>query len=251
MGYFCAEAAAELGALINDWQQPEVRGVVLTGDDGRFITHYSVEELVAFGSDRVEMERIGTALSNGYHALLKSLSDLPKPVMAAITGDCMGGGFELAMWCDIRIAGLGDYRIGLPEILLDIMPGGSGTQQLASLVGPHLAREMILTGAILTPQRAFDRGLVHQVVDDPISTALNLAQCLANRNPRAIANIKLALAGTLSSVEPGLRIEAECFLDTLRSSESLSTMQTYLDIPEHDRRDWLEKRFLNSVTQSR
>tara|TARA_R110001606_G_scaffold47570_1_gene121188 strand:- start:11753 stop:12544 length:792 start_codon:yes stop_codon:yes gene_type:complete len=241
MGYFCAHAAQELGELIEAWQAPDIRAIVLTGQSGRFITHYSVEELVAFGEDDDQMEEVGTALSDGYHDLLQSLGELPKPVIAAITGDCMGGGFELAMWCDIRIIGTGDYRLGLPEILLGIMPGGSGTQKLTALVGPHLAREMILTGTILTPHQALERGVVHRVEDDPVSASIKLARQFRRRNPRAVANIKAAIAEADTTTKKGLHVEAECFLDTMRHPNALATMKAYLSTPANERRDWLLK----------
>jgi enoyl-CoA hydratase len=236
MGFFCARAAAELAELIDAWKDDVVRAVVLTGTGGKFITHYSVDELIAFGQDPAEMERIGTALSDGYHALLASLAALPKPVIAAISGDCMGGGLELAMWCDIRIAERGDHRLGLPEIRLGIMPGGSGTQRLVSLLGEAKAREMILLGRIVDPTAALALGLVSAVADDALSEACALARDLAGLNPRALANIKMAM----HIHETGLKREALGFLDTMRSAEALSTMQHYTSLAPADRRKFLE-----------
>ena len=135
MNYFCAEATQELSGLIESWQSPEVRAVVLTGAvPGRFITHYSVEELLSLAENRDAVKSVGPALSRGYHQLLAKLRALPKPVIAALNGDTMGGGFELSLACDIRIAQAGDYRIGFPESTLGILPGGSGTQRLSRLI---------------------------------------------------------------------------------------------------------------------
>lgn len=236
MGYFTAAAAQELSQLIDEWEQSDARAIVLTGAEGRFITHYSVEELIAFGEDREAMESIGTALSDGYHALLRRLATLGKPVVAAIGGDCMGGGLELAMWCDIRVAERGDFRLGLPEVRLGIMPGGSGTQRLVDLLGEGKAREMILTGCIVTPERAHAIGLVHHLSGDALQEAIRIAADLASLNPRAIANIKLSL-------EPSgerLSREANAFLDTMRSEEAILTMRRYIQTAPERRRAFLD-----------
>src|SRR5512145_2151166 len=125
MNYFCAEGSRELEGLIREWRSPRVRAVILTGGiEGKFITHYSVEELLAIAEEREALRGLGTSLNHGYHELLRTLRDLPKPVIAALNGDAMGGGFELSLSCDIRIAAAGDYRFGLPEVSLGILPGG-------------------------------------------------------------------------------------------------------------------------------
>lgn len=241
MNYFCAGAAQELGALIAAWQRPEVRAVILTGDPpGRFITHYSVEELLAFGADRAEMERIGTGLSDGYHALLRALRDLPKPVIAAISGDCMGGGLELALWCDFRIAQAGDFRLGLPEIHMGIMPGGSGTQMLGRLIGTARATRLILLGELLTPEAALDLGVVHYVSDDCTAFARQIARRLCALNAQGIAGIKAALHAD-TDLAGGLYAEACAFLDVMRSPAAMPGMERYLAVDPDQRRAWLER----------
>src|SRR5437588_8903398 len=136
MNYFCADGSRELVALIESWRDPQVRAVVLTGGmQGKFITHYSVEELVEYASDREALRIAGIGLTAGYHKMLDDLRGLPKPVIVAMNGDTMGGGFELSLSCDIRIGARGDHRFGLPEVKLGILPGGSGTQKLSRLVG--------------------------------------------------------------------------------------------------------------------
>src|SRR5258707_4416723 len=119
MNYFCADGAAELGALIEAWREPSIKAVVLSGGmPGRFITHYSVEELLSYAEDRTAMRQAGTALHDGYHALLLSLRNLPKPVIVAMNGDAMGGGFELCLACGTPVAGSGDvcYRMAPGQI---------------------------------------------------------------------------------------------------------------------------------------
>ncbi|MFQ5667490.1 MAG: enoyl-CoA hydratase/isomerase family protein [Candidatus Binatia bacterium] len=136
MNYFRADGTRELAGLIERWKSPDVRVVILTGGmTGKFITHYSVEELAAYASDREALRSIGISLTAGYHKLLDDLRALPKPLIAAMNGDTMGGGFELSLSCDIRIGATGDHRFGFPEVKLGIIPGGSGTQKLPRLGG--------------------------------------------------------------------------------------------------------------------
>lgn len=244
MNYFCAEGTAELGALIRGWADPSVRAVVLTGGiPGKFITHYSVEELAQLASDRPGMKVLGKGLNHGYHELLASLRDLAKPVIVAMNGDTMGGGFELSLSCDIRIASAGDHRIGLPEITLGILPGGSGTQRLSRMIGASRAIDFILRGRICRPEEALAFGLVHEVAPDALVRARALAAGLAELSPVAVAEIKRSVyQGSELHLEAGLTIEGEAFMATMASDEGLATMNAYVALPLEKRRDWLERR---------
>lgn len=243
MNYFCAEGAQELVALIEKWAAPEIRAVVLTGAiDGKFVTHYSVEELHAAASDRETMREAGTALTEAYHAMLKGLENLPKPVIVAMNGDAMGGGFELCLSCDIRIADGGDHRFGLPEVKLGILPGGSGTQRLSRLIGEGRAIEFIMRGRVVPPAEALALGLVHEVADDALARAKTIAGEMAAQPPLAMACIKHAVyRGSDTHLEAGLAIEDADFLHTMLSDDGVTAMQAYLDVPYDKRRDWIEQ----------
>ncbi|HTO06846.1 MAG TPA: enoyl-CoA hydratase/isomerase family protein [Myxococcota bacterium] len=244
MNYFCAQGTQELGALIQTWADPAVRAVVLTGGmSGKFITHYSVEELAALAADHATMKALGLGLNHGYHELLRSLRDLPKPILVAMNGDTMGGGFELSLSCDIRIASAGDHRIGLPEVTLGILPGGSGTQRLSRLLGASRAIDFILRGRICRPEEALALGLVHEVAPDALARARALAADLAQLSPVAIAEIKRAVyRGSDAPLDAGLTLESESFMATMFSAEGLATMREYVALPLEKRRDWLERR---------
>lgn len=244
MNYFCAQGTQELGELVRAWSDPAVRAVVLTGAlPGKFITHYSVEELAALAADHATMRALGLGLNHGYHELLRTLRDLPKPVIAAMNGDTMGGGFELSLSCDIRIAQAGDHRIGLPEVTLGILPGGSGTQRLARLLGAGRAVDFILRGRICRPEEALELGLVHEVASDAAGRARALASELAELSPVAIAQIKRAVyQGAELHLEAGLTVESEAFMATMFSDEGLAEMRAYVALPLDKRRDWLERR---------
>ena len=242
--YFNTEGTTELAELIRSWRNPEVRAVVLTGGlPDRFITHYSVEELLALADHRELARTSGSSLNHGYHELLRGLRDLPVPVIAAMSGDTMGGGFELSLACDIRIAARGDHRIGLPEATLGILPGGSGTQRLSRLLGAGRAIDFILRGRICRPEEALELGLVHELADDAAVRAREVAGELTRLSPVAIAQIKRAVyQGSEVHLEGGLEIEGDAFAQTMLSDEAVEAMRAYVALPLDERRDWLEAR---------
>ena len=242
MNYFFADGAAEFAELVPTWADPAVRAVVLTGGvPGKFLTHYSVEELVAVAEDRAALPEICPQLTDGYHALLDQMRSLPKPVIAAMTGDTMGGGFELSMATDIRIAEDGPYRIGLLETKLGILPGGSGTQRLARMLGPAAAIEIVLRGRVFTPRQAAAKGLVHEAVPDAKARALEIAHELAGMSPIALAEGKRAIyQGVDRPLAEGLKIETDAFLQTMMSDEGLETMRRYVATPLEQRAQWAQ-----------
>lgn len=240
--YFTAEGAAELAELIAQWADPSVRCVVLTGTvPGCFITHYSVDELAELAADPAALAALGTGLNTGYYDMLGQLRALRKPVIAAINGDAMGGGFELCLWCDIRILAQGDYRVGLPETRLGIIPGGSGTQMLARLLGAGKAIEMVMRGRLAAPDEALELGLVHEVADDALARALEIAHDLAGQAPGALAAAKAAIyGGSDMPLADGLLVEANESVGVIGSPEGLARMTEYLAQPLDRRRDWLD-----------
>ncbi|HXX47264.1 MAG TPA: enoyl-CoA hydratase/isomerase family protein [Myxococcota bacterium] len=243
MNYFSAEGTRELGERIREWSDPGIRAVILTGGmSGKFITHYSVEELAALAANHELMRALGLGLNHGYHELLRSLRDLAKPVIAAMNGDTMGGGFELSLSCDVRIASAGDHRIGLPEATLGILPGGSGTQRLSRLLGAGRALDFILRGRICRPEEALELGLVHEIAPDALARARALAEGFAELSPVALAEIKRAVyRGSDAPLDAGLAIESESFMATMFSKEGLEAMRAYVALPLSERRGWLER----------
>ncbi len=246
MNYFCAEAAGELAQLIESWRDPAVRAVVLCGAGGPqcgngFITHYSVEELLALARDHDGLRRSGTSLTSSYHALVQSLCDLPKVVIAALNGNTMGGGLEISLACDIRIGESGDYRYGFPEARLGIIPGGGGTQRLSRLIGAGRAVEFILRGRVVTPKTALALGIVHELVDDAVVRAMQIATEMAALPPRAAACVKRSVyEGSDMHLAGGLRVEDSAFLETMQSDDACRAMQAYVDLPYAERRAWIE-----------
>src|SRR6478672_9129300 len=144
-----------------------VRVVVVTGGaPGYFIRHYSIAALIRLAeslrTSGREWPENATYNSGFLDKAIALCESMPKPVIAAISGTCLAGGFEFALSCDLRIAEDGDYLIGLPETNLGLLPGASGTQRLPRTVGMAAALWHILIGKPLSPREAEARGFVHE-----------------------------------------------------------------------------------------
>jgi enoyl-CoA hydratase len=244
MNYFTLEANRELGGLIGTWNADRsVRAIVLCGD-GRssgFITHFSVESLATIAS-RPETARNSAAGSRAFHALLDGLNQLPQPVIVAMNGDTMGGGFELSLACDIRVGQTGDHRYGLPEARLGIMPGGGGTQRLARLVGSGRALELLFRARIVDPHEALQLGLVHELSDDSVARATEIAAEIAALPRTSVRSIKAAVyRGVDGPLAAGLTVESGYYQETVLSDACRELMSAYLAVPEPERRAWLSR----------
>jgi enoyl-CoA hydratase/carnithine racemase len=244
MSYLTGPALGELEELVAAWADPEVRAVVIAGSvPGRFITHFSVEEILA---GQPTMAERGPELNYRVHALFGALADLGKPVIGAMNGDTMGAGLELALSCDIRIGEHGDYRYGLPEVRLGLIPGGTGTQRLARLVGRGQALEMILGARLLTPEEALARGVVGSLADDALAAAEDLAAELAALPPAAMAAAKRVIhqASDLP-LAAALRMEADASFRAKVSPQATAAMERYVALDPAARRDYLDRGRLN------
>ncbi|HEY7786105.1 MAG TPA: enoyl-CoA hydratase-related protein [Pyrinomonadaceae bacterium] len=198
------EGAAILEELATD---ESVGVVVFTGaGDKAFIAGADISE---FAGRTATMQRdVMTSRS-----LFTAIDSFPKPVIAMINGYCLGGGCELAMACDIRIASE-TASFGQPEINLGIIPGGGGTQRLTRLVGEGKAMEMILTGEIIDARTAFSIGLVNHVVpaDQLQPKTMEIASRMADKSPVALRMAKEAVKlASRSNLDEGLRREVDLF----------------------------------------
>lgn len=240
MSYLTGPALAELAELVEGWADPEVRAVVIAGSvPGRFITHFSVEEILA---GQATMAARGPELNYRVHAVYAALTELGKPVICALNGDTMGAGLELALSCDIRIGERGDYRYGLPEVRLGLIPGGTGTQRLVRLIGRGPALELILGARLLTPEEALARGIVGSLADDALAAAEELARELAELPPTALAAAKRIIHQAADlPLETALRMEADASFRAKVSPGSTAAMERYVAIPPAARRDYLDR----------
>jgi enoyl-CoA hydratase len=223
-----SELAAALDAIDAD---AALRAVVVTGTAGGvFVRHYDVVTLEARARQMAErglsfsLER--PVPESLYLRCLRRIESSPRPFVAAIDGIAMGGGFELALACDLRLAQAGDYPIGLPEVNIGLLPGAGGTQRLTRLVGPGVAMRSLLLGRTWAPARAAELGLVDEVVDGPVlPAALALARELAARHPRAVSHVKrLVRMAASQGLDAGLAAERTLFCDLLVDADSIALM---------------------------
>src|SRR5882762_2450961 len=156
---------------------------------------------------------------------------MPKPVIAAISGTALAGGFEFALSCDLRIAEDGDYLIGFLEPHLGLVPGAGGTQRLPRTIGTPAALMHILMGNPLTPREAERKGLVHETVSGKaLDRAMEIAQRLSLHPPEAVACIKrLVRNSTETPLAEGLALERNLFLKLCISEPALARMRSYVE----------------------
>ncbi len=202
---------------LNVQVQEEIRAAAAeaaTRDDVRAVILYGGERVFAAGADIKEMAEMSytdmVARSGGLQSAFTAVAKIPKPVVAAVTGYALGGGCELAMCADIRIAGEG-ATLGQPEILLGIIPGAGGTQRLTRLVGPAKAKDIIFTGRFVKADEALRIGLVDQVVaDDQVyAVALTWARQFSSA-------ASFALRAAKESVDRGLEVDLDTGLEIER-----------------------------------
>jgi enoyl-CoA hydratase len=221
-----AGAAEMFHAVMAAGEAQSVRVIVVTGGvPGIFIRHYDVGEL-SDAADRVHNASTPAPSSPptrppGFHALTDLITAVEKPVIAAINGLCMGGGFELALACDLRIAGHAVTAIGLPETRIGIFPGGGGTQRLPRIIGEAKALEMILRGLTVSGDRAHEIGAVHEVVADPLHRALEIGAELASRGAEGLAFAKRLTRTALDRpLAEGLAEERKSFGAVMRTASA-------------------------------
>ena len=185
----------------------QVRTVIVTGaGEKAFIAGADIGEFE--GRTAIDQFRVMKTFQ-----VFDALDAFPKPVIAAINGFCLGGGCELAMACDIRIASE-KARLGQPEVNLGILPGGGGTQRLPRLVGMGNALKLLYTGDMIAAPEALRIGLVDEVVphDQLMDRARELAGAIAQKSPVALQLIKEAVrASVRTSLDEGLRHETTFF----------------------------------------
>ena len=204
----------------------------LTGDPPGAVVVTGGERIFAAGADISEFGGQDQAgpITEAFHATLDAVAALPRFVIAAVSGYALGGGCELALACDYRIAGPRAV-FGQPEILLGIIPGGGGTQRLARLVGPSRAKEMCMTGRNINVDEAVRIRLADEAVDDdPLPRALELAAEVARGAVAAQALTKRAIdAGLSMSLSDGLRVERDAFVEVFATEDSRIGVASFLE----------------------
>jgi enoyl-CoA hydratase/carnithine racemase len=206
--------------------------VVVTGGDRLFGAGADVSEFTEPGTDhQVVSQAEAEVLGNGFLRALNAVADIPRATIASISGFALGGGCELALACDLRI-GSEKAKLGQPEILLGIIPGGGGTQRLARLVGPARAKDLILSGRQVGAEEALRIGLLDEVVppDALDDRVLELAASFAAGAVEAQALAKRAIDRGLDiTLDGGLALEQQLFAEVFTTRDAQIGVRSFLE----------------------
>jgi enoyl-CoA hydratase/carnithine racemase len=214
-----AAAAAQVTA------DESIRAVILYGGEKVFAAGADINEMAeaSYGRMLADTARLQAAFT--------AVAQIPKPVVAAITGYALGGGLELALCADFRVAGE-SARVGQPEILLGIIPGGGGTQRLPRLIGPARAKDLVFTGRFVDAEEALAIGLADKVVPD--AEVYDAARALVERYARgpalALRAAKQAIDGGLGlDLATGLEIERLQFAGLFATEDQRTGMRSFVE----------------------
>jgi enoyl-CoA hydratase len=204
-------------------------------DDVRAVVVYGGEKVFAAGADIKEMAQMSytdmVRRSGALQSSFTAVARIPKPVVAAVTGYALGGGCELALCADIRIAA-SNAKLGQPEVLLGVIPGAGGTQRLSRLIGPAKAKDLIYTGRFVPADEALAMGFVDKVVepDQVYAAALEWAGQFANGPMFALRAAKEAVDHGLEvDLETGLEIERQQFASLFATDDRTAGMTSFLE----------------------
>jgi len=203
----------------------DVKVLIFTGEGKAFIAGADIKQMKDMNEDEAR------EFCNLGQKIFDIIENLDKPVIAAINGFALGGGCELALACDIRIASE-NAKFGQPEVNLGIIPGFGGTQRLPRLVGKGMAKELIFTGDIIDAQTALHIGLANKVVapDALLDEAMAMAQKIASKGPAAILIAKSVInRGIDTDLAKGLSIERDGFVQCVASGEAREGMEAFVE----------------------
>ncbi|MFQ5628692.1 MAG: enoyl-CoA hydratase/isomerase family protein [bacterium] len=223
MGFMQALDAAIDSANNDD----EVKAVILKSASEKFFSAGADIKAFTANDTAANMEMVRTA-----HAALAKMADSPKVFIAAINGHALGGGLEIALACDLRFAAEGEYRLGLPEVTLGLLPGNGGTQRLPRLIGTNKALELMLTGATFLPADALAYGIVNKIfpAGDLIAETEKIANRIANGATMAIANIKEAVYhGTQMHLSDALALERDLVEPLFNSEDAKEGLSAFVE----------------------
>lgn len=215
---------ALLQSLADAADDPEVRAVVLTGAGRAFCAGADISRMAGMDVDAAR------SFAAQGHAMCNAIEGLPVPVIAAVNGFALGGGCEVALACDIRLASEA-AKMSQPEVALGIPPGWGGTQRLPRICGEGFAKRMILTGAMIGADEALAAGLVSAVhpPDALLDAAVAMGEEIAQKSPSAVALSKQLIHGALGPRADLLAAEAEAFAQQFAHPERLEGMTAFLE----------------------
>ncbi|CRK51653.1 putative enoyl-CoA hydratase echA17 [Rhodococcus sp. RD6.2] len=223
---------------LNRQLQEELRAAAreaTVNDEVAAVIVYGGEKVFAAGADIKEMADMTFAemspIAGELQSALGVIADIPKPTVAAITGYALGGGLEIALGADRRIAG-DNAKLGVPEVLLGVIPGGGGTQRLARLIGPAKAKDMVFTGRFVGAEEALAIGLIDEMVapDEVYNAARAWASKFVGGAARALAAAKASIdQGLDTDLNTGLKIEAAQFAALFATEDRTIGMASFVE----------------------
>ena len=220
-------------------KRDDLRVLAFTGDgENVFIKHYEVGELANTAERNLETkkDKQDPKELHAFHTMLLRLRDLDAIVVAGINGNTAGGGCEFSLGCDLRIMADGNFLIGLPETSVGILPGGGGTQRLSRLIGSSRALDLILHAQLLSPNEAFDLGIINKLVSQVSFNQELISYCedLSNRAPIALQQVKKIIhQGLEMTLEESLLVEQKAFDVTMNSKDAARAMRALLNTQEN------------------
>lgn len=206
---------------------PQVKAVILKSASEKFFSAGADIKAFLANSTEANMEMIRTA-----HRALEKMALSPKVFVAAINGHALGGGLEMALACDLRFAAEGNYRLGLPEVTLGLLPGNGGTQRLPRLIGANKALEMMLTGESVGPEEAHRLGLVNKLfpADKLLEEAEAYARKVASGASVAIGKIKQTVyQGIALSLKDGLALERDLVEPLFKTEDAQEGLKAFAE----------------------
>lgn len=215
----------EMDAMIKEVSgMPEIRVMIITGEGKAFVAGADIAEMVNMTPEQ------GIAFSKTGQNTFRSLEKIEIPVIAAVNGFALGGGLELAMGCDFRIAS-SKAKFGQPEVSLGMIPGYAGTQRLPRLAGLGDALYLLMSGEMINADEALRMGLVQKVTEPEqlIEETVRIAKVIASRGPQAVKKVKyVTRSGRMMHFEDGCNLEAE-FFGTQFKAEGEEGMRAFLE----------------------
>lgn len=208
-------------------QDSEVKGVLVTGAGNAFCAGADIKERSGMEMTSPEFYFSQKKTTD----LFEKIAEFPKPVVAAVNGAAVGGGCELCLACDLRIASE-KAKFGLPEVRIGVMPAGGGTQRLPRLIGVARAKELLLTGDIIDAQEAYRLGLVNRVVlpDKLMEEARGLVGRIANNPPLSVRFIKRAVnAGMQLDLHSGVDYETQCAAVLIETEDRIEGFKAFVE----------------------
>jgi enoyl-CoA hydratase/carnithine racemase len=218
----------ELDAVIDDAGRDDtVKAIVLRSASEKFFS--AGADVSVFAKSGLDEQTEFVARAN---EAMSKFESTPKVVIAAINGHCLGGGLEMALCCDFRVAAEGSYRIGLPEVTLGLLPGTGGTQRLPRLIGRQKALDFMLRGTTMPPQDALAAGIVDEVVPaaELVDKAVERARSYATGPTFAIGRIKKAVVqGFGMRLDEGLKLERQLLIELFKSEDAKEGVTAFVE----------------------